>query len=495
MIGQVKSKENEYKTWIKKLDSPSQEKRKSARAKIVDAGENITLHVLKAIASTKTSTTARKELIAVTRQWEANYWTKNDKNAILRFEKIFKRMLQAKGELDADLVSQIESELHIVEVDGKTAINKLDSLGADISLTPLDKNNRRINVTLNRDAYTDVKEHWRGKTKDWKYIANLPIGPKGSLKLNIQYEISSEEIKHLKKLRLACASISILTDKLNQEAVKCIGNFQNLKNLSVITDGSVDDQALAWTLGNLKNLEEVLLVGCVGERSIQKLGSLTKLQKLILGGDNKLSGNCLKPISKLKNLRELSFVDPVCSGNAIADLAGCKNLVSLKLSSNLDDKSSKHLAKLTGVKYLEINSDNITDRGLNGIAKMKMLKKLDLRSEHITDSGVKTICNSSDLVHLTLVSPQLTDESFKTIANSKLKLDSLGVTSRKITANGLIHFISSKISEISLGDGDFKKAAVNEFIKQFNKKQPGKVAKAYGIPRRKFLLIQIRPRQ
>lgn len=171
----------------------------------------------------------------------------------------------------------------------------------------------------------------------------------------------------------------------------------------------------------------------------------------------------LRELSKLKNLQVLMISDTVFGEPFLRDLAALKSLRKLTLdaSGSIDDAGAAHLARLSSLETLEINSDTISDaalrhilelrnvrhlqlcgtqftnNGLKHIAQMKKLTSLNLSgNRRVTADGVAHLTRLPDLAELDLCYLKLSDDAVPHLVQMK-KLRHLGICDNKFSADGL----------------------------------------------------------
>jgi hypothetical protein len=89
------------------------------------------------------------------------------------------------------------------------------------------------------------------------------------------------------------------------------------------------------------------------------------------------------------------------------------------ISSKITDEGMKHVAGLTNLRGLSLQSDKIGDRGLVHVEGLRRLESLDVGSSKVTDEGMKSIGRLTQLRALRLDCPALTDAGLKELHGLK----------------------------------------------------------------------------
>jgi hypothetical protein len=178
---------------------------------------------------------------------------------------------------------------------------------------------------------------------------------------------------------------------------------------------------------------------------LKHIGTLAKLQELILRYHNGVTDEGLKHIGTLAKLKklELGFLSKV-TGVGFQHLRGLLALQRLQLASMaLKDADIQHLSGLRALRQLELDDmDGITDAGLQHLSGLSALESLQLKSlQRMTDEGIQHLSGLTALRQLELVfMDEITDASLQHL--SGLALESLELNSLKRVTDGGIQPLS-----------------------------------------------------
>ncbi len=115
-------------------------------------------------------------------------------------------------------------------------------------------------------------------------------------------------------------------------------------------------------------------------------------------------------IAGLTNLEWLDLNSTHVTDAGLAHLAGLTNLEALGLgNTQVTDAGLAHLAGLTNLKRLWLGNTQVTDAGLAHLAGLTELQGLDLRSPQVTDAGLAHLAGLTKLGILYLRDTQVTD--------------------------------------------------------------------------------------
>ena len=274
-------------------------------------------------------------------------------------------------------------------------LNKVNA--ADVEITFKDENLYRIMVNelssiTSRDAdnYKIVmSEEAIAKVQRLDLTGNLPtLSWPGEHRIKDLSGI--ENFKNLKILTLTQNLISDITPLANLDLTQLNMNYNpNLENISIVQNfdkleqlvvsSSILSQDNIDAISKCTNLTKLGISECKKINDISKLKSLTKLQRLWMGGTSVTSLDALKDLTTLK---ELAIND----NRNIKSLEALKNLTELEglycHSCSITDISP--LANLTKLTTLRIDDNNISD--ISVISKLTNLKALNASNNHISDS-------------------------------------------------------------------------------------------------------------
>ncbi|MBI2805478.1 MAG: hypothetical protein HYX68_10920 [Planctomycetes bacterium] len=280
------------------------------------------------------------------------------------------RVLESIGKLDA--LEELDLEGNAFTGDGLRHLVGLKKL-------------RRLNLNGNAiraDAFETLAK--------LSYLTSLSVREHGL--------VTDRVLEHCGKLvQLQELHLSQDTSPVTDKGVAHLGNLKQLRNLSLMKSGKLTDAGLAQiakfsqlrelsllylksttpggltVLGNLTELRALEIVFVpMNEESVRALGKCQKLEHLRLTMVSK------EPIALegLAELRSLQVNRPM-SSETIRSLAQRKHLEKLVLQTvAITDEDLTHLARLSKLQWLELDSDRITAASLPTLASMKALRVL-----------------------------------------------------------------------------------------------------------------------
>ena len=110
------------------------------------------------------------------------------------------------------------------------------------------------------------------------------------------------------------------------------------------------------------------------------------------------------------------MTDPV-----LADISRIDGITALDLSGSkaVTDDGVRHLAKLPGLKKLDLSGTSITDRGLEVLRELPALKTLSLGMTRVTDDGVANLAQCHELQELDLAWTGTGDRALRMLAGKQ----------------------------------------------------------------------------
>ena len=153
---------------------------------------------------------------------------------------------------------------------------------------------------------------------------------------------------------------------------------------------------------------------------LPRIMAIASLERLEIGGLNRLTPDDLKSLLKLGRLNQLSlsscglnddcaktigahdftelslFDNSEISDNGVAHVLHGPLVVLDFGKTSITDKSVSKLSRISSLQRLYLSGDKITDKSLPYIARLKKLAELDLSSTLITDRGLSSF-SPSDL--------------------------------------------------------------------------------------------------
>lgn len=96
-------------------------------------------------------------------------------------------------------------------------------------------------------------------------------------------------------------------------------------------------------------------------------------------------------MANIASLRKLEIVSPV-SANGLAPLSKLRQLRELTLGGdNIDDASLRQLARIENLESLKLVNTSVTDAGLLHLERLTKLRQLDPAGSKVTLSGLERI--------------------------------------------------------------------------------------------------------
>jgi Leucine-rich repeat (LRR) protein len=270
-----------------------------------------------------------------------------------------------------------------------------------------------------------------------------------------------DDIQSLNFFTYKHADASVLKDVKHMTGLEAL----NLAHTETIESGLEN-------LVALKKLRYLYLPGHIRTKELAHLRMLPSLDFLYIGGPM-VTNDKMVHIGKVTSLTHLSLTGSDI-GTGLIHLKGLKSLQYLNLGENCNyeiDRGLSHIAGLTEVRVLilqstalsdaglahvegftkleelDLRNTRIGDEGLKHLRGLKMLKKLNLRknpaTNEITDAGIAYLKDLNSLEELTLPYTGLTDAALSELVglNSLKKLEAYG---EGITDKGLAELAKMK---------------------------------------------------
>lgn len=181
---------------------------------------------------------------------------------------------------------------------------------------------------------------------------------------------------------------------------KLIPELKEFKRLKKIHIGLGDfrNSSIPKELGELKNLEELVLKQCLLEGEIpEEIFKLEKLKILNLGVNN-LSGEIPANLKDCKNLEYLSLERNKLRGKP--EISGLVNLKELYLSFNGFEGKIDFITSLTSLCIIHIYNNKFSGEIPTGIGELKNIEILQLSDNNLTGSLPKECVKPSKMRYL-----------------------------------------------------------------------------------------------
>jgi len=197
-----------------------------------------------------------------------------------------------------------------------------------------------------------------------------------------------------------------------------LSNLTNLEELRFRRFGwqPITEKGLAplSKLSRLKRLEGIRIDSIIKLKCLTEMTELEKLDLDIEAVEDK--DEMVTLLSKFKSLKDLKL--ELGSDKVLALTTQFEGLRHLDLRGDgiTDAGLEEHLAKLTSLSKLHLESNTITTAGLSHLQKLKSLEVLHLSGDHITDAGMPHVAKITNLWQLHLDCP-LTDDGLSHLSH------------------------------------------------------------------------------
>jgi Leucine-rich repeat (LRR) protein len=226
-------------------------------------------------------------------------------------------------------------------------------------------------------------------------------------------QITNAGIAHLTALP-QLTSLELGFTQINNEGLESLATLKDLKQLDLRETNTSMAAALqlvaklpalrvlaAW--GEVKGAQEITLAPTAIDEQLAYLRHLPNLEKLSLWRCDKLTDAALAPLAKLKGLRELNLGATNVGDDGLAALEQLADLERLVLANTpITDKALAHIGKLTKLKSLDLSSTGVTDAGMQELAALQQLETLSLAATGVTNVGLSDVAKLKGLTALDL---------------------------------------------------------------------------------------------
>jgi len=202
------------------------------------------------------------------------------------------------------------------------------------------------------------------------------------------YDLSTTDLLNVAKLN-SLTTLQISSTSIQNDAWDSFSTMETVKELSWNDGYSRNDYGLGF-LKYFPNLVVLKLDGSIDidNESIEAIGSLTKLEKMIIRSNVKS-----KTMSKLHplaffNSNQESKTDEKLNWNPLSSLTKLKH-AQLEFDSLTDDAIGKICSSNLEIEYLSIRKTNVGNRGMDSIERLSSLKMLRTGGNLVTRSGLE----------------------------------------------------------------------------------------------------------
>ncbi|QVL31325.1 hypothetical protein KIH39_21130 [Telmatocola sphagniphila] len=200
--------------------------------------------------------------------------------------------------------------------------------------------------------------------------------------------------------------------------LKNLEGLKNLKELDLTSPDMVGFDPLMF-LPHFKKLES-LKVNNPASRSLPKVGELVELRTLQMTGIYYSRLDQWRPLSNLKELRELTISSGMLDDTKLVVLRELSNLEKLHLNCpRLTDKGIGRVRDYGKLRDLSLADCGISDATLESIGDMKELEELDLTGTQITDAGLAKLKEMEELRNLKIGNDKLTGKGLNELRSLK----------------------------------------------------------------------------
>ena len=224
---------------------------------------------------------------------------------------------------------------------------------------------------------------------------------------------NDESLPVLERVSPTLANLDLRGCQISDKAAAVIARFTGLRALRFngkngqtnISDDGVKALAACTALKVLA-LDELTFVGTDG---IAALTGLTNLEELYVGGTIVDDDSC-SVVAGFPKLKKLRLARNQVSDIALETLSACTLLEELDLSEDslITNSGMVHLAKLTGLRKLNLWRVQISDEGVLMLGSLTQLEWLNLDNTKLSDAGLPALKDMTKLNFLHLGSTQIT---------------------------------------------------------------------------------------
>ncbi|MDO4859356.1 MAG: hypothetical protein Q4A17_15590 [Thermoguttaceae bacterium] len=317
------------------------------------------------------------------------------------------------------------------------------------------------------------------------------------------WEMTARDWEGLKKLEHLNALEIMSCRNFSLEKLCAIGRLENLKALHVlwtdITDedfkfienaaalealtlhGSrVTDKGLA-SLKKFHSLKELRISKCpvTEEGMLPVLAEMKELERLSLNAEinsepssedrGRYSNRILRPVSQMKNLKELKIFSEKFTPEGIPFLSQLKKLQIVEIPVCHNDESLKILCSLPEIQELNLSGDQtFTDEGLTELAKLPDLTVLCLNEcPRLTNESISRLAALKRLTDLDISdNPQITNEAISSLARisslERLDISRCGFTKKGVQKLKTLYIKKKQKVYITLQDQEELETMINK---------------------------------
>jgi tetratricopeptide (TPR) repeat protein len=214
---------------------------------------------------------------------------------------------------------------------------------------------------------------------------------------------------------------------IEDQIMRQFRSLRGLQSLMIEAIPGLTNEQLQYLAG-CRSLKRVGLGGNlqIDEKGLVHLAELPELTTLFLGG-TRFTSEMAEAVSRLDSVFLLDLNTTLISDESVKPLAKMKSLKDLCLTNNaISDKGVEYLQGLD-LYILRLSETDVTDKCLDSLVGMKSLFALNLDVCNITDAGVRKLLKLRSLQAIGLESTHVSYESLCELANLNF-LESLHVS-------------------------------------------------------------------
>ncbi len=224
---------------------------------------------------------------------------------------------------------------------------------------------------------------------------------------------SDADLSALENVSLHLANLDLRGCALSNKACGTIARFTGLRALRFSGKNgktSIDDDGVK-KLAACKSMKALALddLSFVGTDGVTALSTLSELEELYLAATIVDDDTC-KIIAAFPKLKKLRLSRNQVGDPGLEVLSSCSGLEELDLSEDslITDAGMAYLAKLTGLKKLNLWRVQVSDDGALMLAPLTRLVWLNLDNTKLSDAGLPALKDMNALTFLHLGSTQIT---------------------------------------------------------------------------------------
>lgn len=241
--------------------------------------------------------------------------------------------------------------------------------------------------------------------------------------------LGGDYLRSLPRLR------NLVLERMDDEVLSCLDGCRDLRTLIIKDDKAKLSPAGAAWLGGLRHLRQLRASRrCLGDAGTAALGSLSRLEVLVLDGAGDTD---VGHFAGLRNLRVLELDHATITDTGLALLAGFRRLERLSIhSTRMTGAGFKMLGRLQRLHTLDLGYSGIDDDGLVALGGLRSLVFLNLEFTPLTGRGLQQLAGLRQLRSLRLNTTEIDDHGLSTFPALQ-RLESVDLSNTHATEMGL----------------------------------------------------------